>query len=161
MRVGFTGTKDGMTALQFRQVYLLLKKWRLRRSIETHDGDCVGADKQFNEIATALDCFTVGHPPENNSLRAFCKYKQTLSCKPYLVRNQAIVDAAERLIATPGNYQQQPKSGTWSTVRKAIKAKTKVWLVLPDGTIETDPTQIGGRLLPPITAQPVLSKSLF
>jgi len=45
---------------------------------------------------------------------------------PYLSRNRAIVDETEMLIATPAEFTEQQRSGTWSTVRYARACGKKV-----------------------------------
>jgi hypothetical protein len=55
--------------------------------------------------------------------------------KPYLSRNKDIVLETELLIATPGEEEEQIRSGTWSTVRYARSLKRMINIVLPDGRV--------------------------
>lgn len=128
MIIGFTGTQKGMTYFQKQQVELLL----LGIEGEFHHGDCIGADAEAHDIAEKyLKCII--HPPINNDKRAFKKANIILEPKEYLDRNKDIVKACERLIATPEEYQEQLRSGTWSTVRYARKMKKLIAIIFPNG----------------------------
>jgi hypothetical protein len=54
----------------------------------------------------------------------------------YLPRNKNIVRATASLIATPFEFVEILRSGTWSTVRFARKLGKPVFLILPGGTVE-------------------------
>jgi len=132
MRVGFTGTQDGMTDAQKETVRNIV----LAYVSEFDHGDCVGADADAHDIVAdefGLDPWI--HPPSNSYKRAWKKSSRVLAPKPYLERNHDIVDATEALIATPKEFEEQLRSGTWATVRYARKKKRRIWLVLPDGTV--------------------------
>lgn len=137
-RGAFTGTQDGMTdaqksAMATAAVIENLDYW--------HHGDCIGADSDFHKIvrATSPKSRIIIHPPEDNSKRAFCEGDLILEPKPYLVRNQDMVDRCDILYACPGQMQEVLRSGTWSTVRRARKAKRLVVIVYPDGSVEIPP----------------------
>ena len=85
---------------------------------ELHHGDCVGFDRQANNVARSLGIKTVSHPPNNHSFRANCQSDIILPEKPYLERNADIVMAVDFLIAAPDG-PEKVRSGTWSTVRLA------------------------------------------
>lgn len=123
MKIGFTGTQRGMTDTQRTRVAELLK-----RASEFHHGDCVGADAQAHELALALKIPIVIHPPENPNKRAWCQGGLVLPPKPYLERNQDIVDQTEILIATPFEAETL-RSGTWATVRYARRRGIPIWIV--------------------------------
>ena len=115
-----------------------------RDAYEFHHGDCIGADKEAHQIAQRLEVDVVIHPPEDTKFRAWCtgienEVRHTamiLPSKPYLQRNQDIVDSCDLLIATPGEPLEVLRSGTWSTVRKGRKKKsTEVIVVYPNGEI--------------------------
>lgn len=137
MKIGFTGTRDGMTEAQKVTVKKILKGFRDAYP-EFHHGDCVGADADAHEIAEKLRYHIVIHPPTNNSLRAYCKGEDVslLDLKPYLVRNKDIVKDTETLIATPNGFKEKQQSGTWSTVRFAQKQNKFILIVWPDGTVK-------------------------
>jgi hypothetical protein len=55
---------------------------------------------------------------------------------PALQRNQAMVDVSDVVLALPSVMDASAKSGTWSTIRKALKADLPLVLVVgPDGTL--------------------------
>lgn len=116
MRIGFTGTRYGMST---RQKLELRKK--LAGATEFHHGDCVGADAEADEIARDLDVGVVIHPPEDPKQRAFCRQPGDLILrpKPYLDRNKDIVNSVDLLIAAPRTMEEEVRSGTWSTIRYA------------------------------------------
>lgn len=131
--VGFTGTRSGMTALQSATVDGMLEGLRPR---EFHHGDCVGADAQAHELARAARLRIIIHPPEYGRFRAWCLgAASVLDVKPFMARNEDIVAACEILIAAPAQANEVIRSGTWATVRRAMKARKPVCLVQPDGGI--------------------------
>ncbi len=143
MKVGFTGTKKGMTIPQ-RHTFCALLKHLVELSIikEFHHGDCVGADEHAHIMIMHSGVFGVFlrphlviHPPANDRLRAFCEYPdETRDPLPYLDRNHKIVDETDILIATPAG-KEQLRSGTWATVRYAGKKKKPIYLIDPEGNL--------------------------
>ena len=134
MHVGFTGTQQGMTEKQKEVVLLLLE------SVESggafHHGDCIGADAQAATIARSIGYPIKGHPPINDSKRAFFDSDDESEPKEYLVRNHDIVDESEIMIAAPKEEKEILRSGTWSTIRYAMKQDMPLYIVYPDGTLE-------------------------
>ena len=137
-RIGFTGTRKGLTQEQSKSLSTLFE---IKDEIESfHFGDCVGADHDFYELVRPLfwtKSKFVGHIPENSELRVFLQYHEEWRPRPYLDRNRDIVRCCTRLIACPGEKAEQPRSGTWSTIRYAVNIKRPVTLVYPDGEIKT------------------------
>jgi hypothetical protein len=135
MIVGFTGTQRGMTDAQ--KVHLAILLTGFGRGGEFHHGDCIGADAEAHDIADQCGYSVILHPPSNPSKRAWREVPQHMMRRefPYLTRNHNIVNAVEWLIATPCEFEEQLRSGTWSTVRFAKRAKRKVCLILPDGRV--------------------------
>lgn len=130
MHIGFTGTRNGMTEEQKKTVSYLLQ------TIDGevfHHGDCIGADAEAHDLAKKAGYEVVIHPPLKQEFRAFCD-GTVLMEKNYLDRNKDIADDAEVLIATPSTFQEERRSGTWSTVRYGAKNK-KVLIVQPNGMI--------------------------
>jgi len=56
--------------------------------------------------------------------------------KEYLARNKDIVAETEFLIATPKEYTEILRSGTWATIREAFRQNKKVAIIFPNGNIE-------------------------
>lgn len=131
-RIGFTGTRAGMSFAQLRTVKRLLSEIG---TSETHSGDCIGADADFMECVDQMNgVYSVGHPPNKRALRAFCHYQFTQPPRGYLERNRDIVDAAQLLIACPDSHREIPRSGTWYTVRYARSKNKPIIIVFPDGS---------------------------
>ncbi len=141
--VGFTGTQRGMTEAQYAVVGELLIEWfphleapTPTRAATFHHGDCVGADEQAHVIARICGFFVVIHPPADPRKRAWCTGDFTMTPAPYLDRNAAIVRSTEVLVATPGEVDEQLRSGTWATVRRARGLRRPIVIVYPDGRCE-------------------------
>jgi len=132
VRIGFTGTRRGMTEAQRTTLEAVLAKLR---ATEFHHGDCIGADAEAHDVAVAMGCEIVIHPPITEAERAWKVAPRIHAPKPYLVRNRDIVRDTEMLIATPAEETELLRSGTWSTVRFARKAGRVVWVVLPSGEV--------------------------
>lgn len=132
MKIGFTGTRHGLTTEQRATLAQALRG----TAGEFHHGDCVGADAEAHAIAADLDFLTVVHPPSDEQLRAFCDADRTEPARPYLKRNRDIVRSVDLMIAAPGGMEEQHRSGTWSTVRFARQLGTPVLLIMPDGSTD-------------------------
>jgi hypothetical protein len=155
VHIGFTGTRHGMTSAQLDALITILSEevpsaddWI------AHHGDCIGADAQFHQLVrkyddTAWDAnypeccrnptphsvIVVGHPPIDDSRRAFCDFDALHDPRPFMERNRAIVEASDLMIATPREASEQPRGGTWGTIRIARTRGKPLALLLPDGTI--------------------------
>jgi hypothetical protein len=134
VRIGFTGTRRGMTAAQMR----VLRDMLAEHDGEFHHGDCIGADAQSHDVARDLLYEIIVHPPVEASQRAFRLGNLTREPLPYLDRNKAIVHETEVLIAAPGEDIEHLRSDTWSTVRFARKLGRAVWVILPSGAIRKE-----------------------
>lgn len=150
MKVGFTGTQKGMVDDQINTFVQLLRNFAERYSVEPlanpemefHHGDCVGADADANNIvrgfssAGQLPGFKiVSHPPIVQSKREFSIADEERPPKPYLERNHDIVDECDILIACTKGFKEEQRSGTWATIRYAIKTKKPVIIILPSGEV--------------------------
>jgi hypothetical protein len=145
MRIGFTGTREGMTTSQWMQVQDLMREhfW-VTMPNEFHDGDCVGADSQAFHSALlmkndlGLDVKTHGHPCNlHEKYRAGNKHDVTYPIYPPLVRNRHIVQQSDLMLAAPKEYEEvKIGSGTWATIRYAQRKGVRLIVVWPDGTFE-------------------------
>ncbi len=102
MSIGFTGTRHGLTDAQHATLRSRLQRCNPERTVAQH-GSCIDADAEFDALCaemgihrTARPAYAPGHP-----LRAVLDCEITLPCKPPLVRNRDIVDAATVLLACP------------------------------------------------------------
>jgi hypothetical protein len=132
MDIGFTGTREGMTKPQLIRVATSFS----RGPGMAHHGDCVGADDEFAEIAYRMSYEVHGHPPLNESKRAFSPFTHIgHPPKDYHPRNHDIVDATTLTVGAPKDYSPEAQSGTWATIRYAIERKKIVYVYLPDGSM--------------------------
>jgi hypothetical protein len=136
MKIGFTGTREGLTAAQRDKLVMLVVAPE-----EFHHGCCVGADEQAAHIAFSADCpRIVGHPPTATAMLSEFSLgfnTENHDPLPYLERNRRIVDACETLIACPKGPEEQ-RSGTWATVRYARKQKKQILIIWPNGTVSEE-----------------------
>lgn len=132
--IGFTGTREGLTKAQYDAL-----RYELRRrppEVFRH-GDCIGADATAHNIVRVVtDARIIGHPPTKSALRAYCECDHLMPEQPYLDRNRHIVNMSDELIACPDGPERQ-RSGTWSTVRYALKGHRQVTIIMPDGSLLT------------------------
>ena len=149
MRVGFTGTRVGLTDQQLAWLYAQLESGLVS---EAHHGACTGADAAVHQAVLDLadDRLrpSVIHvwPPTNPRYRAEeCLIK--LSGRvvihpemPYLERNREIVNATAGLVALPLQNEQPASSmewgGTWYTVNFAERMNRPVTICYPNGVVE-------------------------
>lgn len=144
MIIGFTGTSQGMNAVQSAALAALLDQLR---PVTIMHGDCIGADAEFHDFARrrgakgyiilpGMDGF--GRSPK----RARCVIPDDClglveAPQPYLRRNRVIAETAQFLIAVPKERDEQFRgSGTWSTIRYARSARTPHWILYPDGVVQ-------------------------
>lgn len=137
MKVGFTGTRVGMTAAQaerFRKLLLELLP------TEFHHGDCIGSDAEAHDLTSVyIECHI--HPCNIPDMRAYKETKPEFMYpeKPPLERNRDIVNATDVLVATPKEPYEVQQSGTWATIRYARKLGRKVYLIQPPGNLVVSP----------------------
>lgn len=132
MDVGFTGTQRGMTEAQWRSLWSLFVG---RAPGNFHQGDCIGSDAQAVWAARTAGFRIIGHPPDNDAKRAFAPADEWREPLPYLERNHKIVLASQEMIATPGEFTEQLRSGTWATIRYARKLRRPLHVIYPDGMV--------------------------
>lgn len=133
VRIGFSGTRKGMTPQQRETVEELLDGERVD---EVHHGDCVGADANFHDMCCGRYPIVI-HPPSEVKLRAFCKDAEVRPSKGYLARNRDIVDETDELIATPrAGSEEWQTGGTWYTVNYARQRGKPVTVVYADGSAQ-------------------------
>jgi hypothetical protein len=83
-------------------------------------------------VAHYYQSTTIAHPPSDPYLRAFAASDVILPERPYLARNQDIVDAVDTLIVVPsGAEADNPSSGTWATYRMAMRRGITIHLLMP------------------------------
>lgn len=139
MKIGFTGTEQGMTQPQIDMLIHLLKSFPhgLVEANEFHHGDCVGADDQAHDIAVKLGYLPYVHPPQNPAKRAYKLAGIIFPQCEYLKRNHHIVDMTETMVACPESTTERFRgSGTWATIRYARSIRRNVYIIYPNGALE-------------------------
>ena len=135
--IGFTGTRHlEEVPAERRQSLIDTLRPLAKRAEEVHHGDCEGADT-FAHFIAARETMVVIHPPTNPKHRSFCAKEYDIEdsiiieLRPqhYLVRNHAIVDESDLLVALPKTLVEEKRSGTWATIRYARARGVKVWIV--------------------------------
>ena len=127
--IGFTGTQAGVSPERIEKFRAFMADAADKGWVVFRHGDCIGADAQAHKVARSLKYYIIGHLPEYDGKRAFCHFDETWIPKPYMVRNQDIVDNSQILVALPKDPDHEElRSGTWSTIRKARKAGKKVFI---------------------------------
>ena len=131
VKIGFTGTREGMNLKQVAQVEALLRSLDVS---EVHHGDCLGADTEFHFLAKSRGHRIIVHPPIDPKLRAYCKGDQIREPRPYHERNYDIVHSVDILIACPKQNKEIQRSGTWHTIRTARIAKhiKRIYIFAPN-----------------------------
>lgn len=118
MGIGFTGTRAGMTEQQMSALGLYLDMFRFKFGSLFIHGAAEGADLQAWGIAEAL---------------GYIQRPMPAGADP-LARNRIIVKQSEFMLATPREYREIPRSGTWATIRYSRKSRTPGVIIWSDGT---------------------------
>lgn len=138
MNLGFTGTREPLANAQL----LSLGEWLKRQTDITQflHGACVGADAtatllvkgHFGRLVEAHAY--PGHIPSMTSEPAMSVSAIRHPPAHTLSRNRAIVEACDLLLACPKG-PEEPRSGTWATVRYARKLGRPIVVIWPDGRV--------------------------
>jgi hypothetical protein len=127
--IGFTGSRKGMTGQQVTALRRTIQG--LRTATWFGHGDCVGADAEAHSVALVAGLYIRIFPPLLTGAQAGCTGHQYEAPRPYLVRNKAIVDWCDVLLAAPDSAQPRLRSGTWSTIRYAEQTGRDFIMLLP------------------------------
>ena len=132
--IGFTGNRFGLTENQKKEIRTILDTYQ---NITLYHGDCIGADTMFHELCVEYKKNNINKiiniiifPPDDDKLRGFNKGDIIMPPKPYLKRNEDIVNKCDVLIACPLDKNKEIlRSGTWATIRKARKLNKTIHLL--------------------------------
>lgn len=132
-RVGVTGSRNGFTCDTQKYETLLAIAKAYEPGAEFHHGDCVGVDDVTARYAHRICYRTVAWPPLREDHRAWVPSDAVMACAPYKVRNNSIIACSDVMIAAPsGPEEENPRSGTWATIRRARKQGVPIEVVLAD-----------------------------
>ena len=146
MKYGFTGSRVGPFAAQrIALTEFVLGSGDDSAIKEWHHGCCSGSDEFSHKIAKAampIVDLIVLHPPINPSSEMKYAEWDYVNClwwprRDYLMRDRDIVNECDELVATPSGPEKFRGSGTWYTIRYAIKSGKKVNIIWPDGSFES------------------------
>ena len=132
MKIGITGTREGMTEWQAKEVRKVLTEIKDCTTYpnEFHHGDCNGVDVQAAAIARELGYKIVCYPPKSTEEQGFFGGDVIHEPAGYLQRDRAIVDGCDVLLVCPKQMEWQPKGGTWYThdyAKKQGKPFNVIW----------------------------------
>ncbi len=131
MKIGITGTREGMTELQFEAVKKCLEE-KYCEGAEFHHGDCVGVDAEAATLAKEIGYKIISHPgPDHDGLRAYVDCDESREPQSHFKRNRTIVDACDFLLVVPLQMERQPRGGTWYTYDYAVKKDKPFSLIYP------------------------------
>lgn len=133
VKIGFTGSRNGLNSEQKIQIIELLNNYD---NIIVSHGDCVGADDDFHKLCLEYrenhhnkNLVIHIYPPSNPTMRAFNQEDVIMDEKPYLERNKNIINNSNILIACPQDKNNEVlRSGTWSTIRQAKKKQMEIFI---------------------------------
>ena len=131
MKIGITGTRNGMNAEQLQRFKFTLATMRQSKEDEFHHGDCVGVDVEAAAVARSMGMRTVSHPPVDESLRAHHNSTVILEQKTHFARNRDIVDDVDILFVIPWQDEWQSRGGTWYTHDYAEKKGVETITIWP------------------------------
>jgi hypothetical protein len=142
-KVGFTGTRNGMTDAQRETFKAFMGELA---AVTFHHGACKGADADaaFLTRHALPDAIIIAHPGQSAkggdnewlSQEALDVSGEVRKTKNHFARNRDIVDETDFLIACPPVEPLPASGGTTYTVRYAIKKGKPVRIIWPDGRIE-------------------------
>jgi hypothetical protein len=124
VHVGFTGSREGATDEQTTFVEAVLRRL-FQPDARFHFGDCVGQDFNAFVLADAIGYHTVAHPGDKNQHRAYAQANEVRAVTSNQTRNMALVDESQIIVAVP-RFDEELRSGTWSTIRYARASKKVV-----------------------------------
>lgn len=138
VRGSFTGTQKGMTPHQKIVLKYQFKKEQLGW---LYNGSCIGADEQAANIALDLgikvECLP-GKPIGDPKRVIIKRASVTRLVEEPLKRNRIMVNLSDLLIATPGEYEEQLRSGTWYTIRYARLQEKRIIIIFPGGEVKEE-----------------------
>jgi hypothetical protein len=141
MILGFTGTRKGMTKAQLVTLRKLVDDIYISTMppppYEWHHGCSGKSDVAGSYIAAACNMKVVGHPSITVEPQGY--WDVLLPERMPLERDDDIAKHVELLFATPEHDSEIIRSGTWTTIRRARKHKTRHIIIYRDGTYEEFP----------------------
>ena len=138
-KLGFTGTREGLTAGQALALKLKVQELASEHAgnIVAVHGACVGADASFDEICAELSIPRKMRPGPVPKLRMGLARRLgsfVFEPEPFEVRNKKIAEEATHLLVCPKQMAEQRYGGTWQTYRFGLRRDIQISTFFPDGT---------------------------
>lgn len=135
MKLGFTGTRSGMTDKQLESMEEILGDVCV-----FYHGSCKGADIQAARMVRQHipDAHIIALPgPADDPCREYSGVDDEIGeGTSHFARNRAIVDKSDEIFAAPYDMKEARFGGTWYTIHYAIKRGKLVTIIWPDGCTE-------------------------
>ena len=128
MKVGVTGTREGATEYQLKELRSVLAELK---GTEFHHGDCRGVDVQAAAIAQELGYKIVCHPPILTEEQGYFGGDEIREPAGYMKRDRAIVEETDVLLVCPKQMEWQRQGGTWYTHDYAVKIGKPLSIIWP------------------------------
>ena len=128
MKVGVTGTREGATEYQLKELRSILAELK---GTEFHHGDCRGVDVQAAAIARELGYKIVCHPPILKEEQGYFGGDEIRDPAGYMKRDRTIVEETDVLLVCPKQMEWQQKGGTWYTHDYAVKLGKPLSIIWP------------------------------
>ena len=128
MKVGITGTREGATEYQLKELRSILAELK---GTEFHHGDCRGVDVQAAAIAQELGYKIICHPPVLKEEQGYFGGDEIREPAGYMKRDRTIVEETDVLLVCPKQMEWQQKGGTWYTHDYAVKLGKPLSIIWP------------------------------
>ena len=104
MKVGITGTREGATEYQLKELRNILAELK---GTEFHHGDCRGVDVQAAAIAKELGYKIICHPPILTEEQGYFGGDEIREPAGYMKRDRTIVEETDVLLVCPKQMERQ------------------------------------------------------
>lgn len=142
MKLGISGTRDGMTDAQRKSFQWVYDRYSVD---EFHHGSCKGVDVEAARIAVHENGVPkcVCHPgPDGDPCRENSGCDDVvLSPKNHFDRNRDIANAVDVMTIIPKQSTWQKFGGSWMSHDYTVKIAKPVVIIWPDGKIQDEPAE--------------------
>ncbi len=146
MRIGITGTRQGMSSMQMLGCSLVLGKFDPEWVIH---GAAIGVDTEAHSIAGSLRIRRHVWPSNMPDMTGDCpiESRDKIETPHYpLDRNHDIVDGSHVLLAFPNSREETLRSGTWATIRYALRVWKPTVIFYPTGRPKFEMKRFGDQV---------------
>jgi len=132
MKLGFTGTRKGLTQIQTTVLanFLCFIDDDFNTLLQ---GQCIGADYKSCLMAKDKYWSIESYPPTDKRFVHNFKCDIYHDEKPYLERNKLIVENSDYMVCCPKEMEEQLRGGTWYTIRYTKWIDKPHTIIYPNG----------------------------